>query len=263
MPEGDTVFVAATRLNRALGGRTLTRTDFRVPAFATADLSGREVHEVVSRGKHLLFRIDGGVTLHTHFKMEGSWHLYRPGARWRAAATGARAVLETDEWQAVGFDLAVTELVPTAEEDRIVGHLGPDPLTEWDAGEAVRRLGLDPERPIAHALLDQSVIAGPGNIYKCEICFLRGLYPWTPVGDVPDHAGIVDLTARLMQANRTTGMQVTTGDDRPGRQRWVYGRGRKPCRRCGTPIGRRGQDHEERVTYWCPSCQPPVRRQSP
>ena len=257
MPEGDSVFVAATRLHRALGGSTLTKTDFRVPAIATADLSGRKLLEVVSRGKHFLFRIEGGTTFHSHFKMDGEWHLYRPGARWRGAAHAVRVVLETREWAAVGFHLAMTELVPTAQEERVVGHLGPDPLTEWDAAEAVRRLRLHGDRPIGETLLDQTVMAGPGNVYKCEVCFLRGVDPWTRVRDVADHGGLVDLTAKLMQANRTTGMQITTGDTRPGRGRWVYGRGGKPCRRCGTPIQRKAPaPGGERVTYWCPACQP-------
>jgi formamidopyrimidine-DNA glycosylase len=261
VPEGDTVFVAATRLHRALAGRTLTKTDFRVPAIATADLSGRELVEVASRGKHFLMRIQGGVTFHSHFKMDGEWHLYRHGVRPRGAPHAIRAVLETDEWVAVGFHLAMTELVPTAEETRIVGHLGPDPLTTWDPAEALRRLREHGDRPIGETLLDQTVIAGPGNVYKCEICFLRGVDPWTPVSEVPDHEGLVDLTARLMQANRKTGTQITTGDDRPGRQRWVYGRGGKPCRRCGTTIQRKAQSPgAERVTYWCPSCQPPRHR---
>lgn len=257
MPEGDTVFVAATRLDRALAGKVLTKTDFRVPSIATADLSGRELLEVRSRGKHFLFRIEGGVTFHCHFKMDGEWHLYRPGARRRGADHTIRAVLETENRHAVGYHLAMTELVATDREDAIVGHLGPDPLTSWDAGEALRRLRLHADRPIGETLLDQTVIAGPGNVYKCEICFLRGVDPWTRVSDVPDHEGLVDLTRRLLQANRTTGNQITTGDERPGRGRWVYGRGGRPCRRCGTKIERKGQDPGgERVTYWCPSCQP-------
>ncbi len=260
MPEGDTVFVAAVRLHRALAGNVLTKTDFRVPALATADLSGREVLEVASRGKHFLVRIDGGVTFHAHYKMDGEWHLYRRGAPWRGPAHAIRAVLETSDWHAVGFHLAMTELVPTDREDEVVGHLGPDPLTSWDADEALRRLRLHPDRPIGEVLLDQTVIAGPGNVYKCEICFLRGVDPWTPVGEVPHHEGLVDLTRRLLQANRTTGAQVTTGDDRPGRGRWVYARSGQPCRRCGTRIERRGQEPGgERVTYWCPSCQPRAR----
>jgi endonuclease-8 len=258
MPEGDTVFLAGTRLRRALSGEVLTRTDFRLPRYSTTDLAGRRVHDVHPRGKHLLFRIEGGITLHTHFLMQGSWHLYKPGARWRGPAHEVRVVLETAPWTAVGFRLPVIDLVPTDEEDALVGHLGPDPLNEtWDEAEAIRRIGELPDRAIGEALLDQTAIAGLGNVYKSETCFLRGVHPETPVGVVQDLAGLVRLAARMLRANRTTGNQITTGIDRPGRRRWVYGRGGESCRRCGTPIRRSGGAvGEERVTYWCPICQP-------
>ena len=259
MPEGDTVFLAATRLNAALSGKTLVKTDFRVPSIATIDLSGKVVSEVVPRGKHLLFRIGDDVTLHTHFKMEGSWHLYRPGERWRSPAFQARAILETDDWIAVGFRLAVVDLLARSQESDALGHLGPDPLGEdWDAAKVVRGLLSDPARQIGTALLDQSVMAGPGNVYKCEACFLRGVDPFTPVGSVRDLDALVDLVKKLMDANRTTGNQITTGDTRPGRQRWVYGRGGQPCRRCGTSIAKAEQEGYggDRITYWCPTCQP-------
>ena len=259
MPEGDTVYVAATRLRAALAGQELTKTDFRVPRFATVDLSGRTINDVVPRGKHLFFRIDGDVSLHTHYKMEGSWHLYRHGERWRGPAFQVRAILTTATWAAVGFRLATTELIPTSSEEEVVGHLGPDVLgPDWDADEALRRLRAAGDVSIAEALLDQRIMAGPGNVYKCEICFLRGVHPHTRVADVKDLEGLVALTKRLMDANRTTGMQITTGDPRPGRERWVYGRGNKPCRRCGTPIEReqRTDAATDRVTYWCPRCQP-------
>src|SRR5512132_4027302 len=234
MPEGDTVFLAATRMHAALAGQRLAATDFRVPRFATADLSGQVVREVAARGKHLLLRTDAGTTLHTHFKMEGAWHLYRPGERWRGPDFQVRAVLRTEPWVAVGFRLAICELLPTASEHEVVGHLGPDVLgPDWDPAEAVRRL--------------------------------RGVVPWTPVGKVEDLEGMVDLLKRLMEANRTTGNQITTGDTRPGRTHWVAGRAGKPCRRCGTPVRKADQPSYdgERVTYWCPTCQPgpgPARR---
>jgi len=255
VPEGDTVYLAGSRLNAALAGQTLTRTDFRVPRFATVDLSGRRVREVVARGKHLLFRIQDGVTLHTHFMMDGTWQLYRPRERWSSPAFQARAVLETQPWIAVGFRLAVTELIPTQDEAEVVGHLGPDLLgPDWDAAEALRRLKKHGDRPLGEALLDQAVMAGLGNVYKCEVCYLRGLDPWLPVAMVPDLEAVVALAKRLIEANRTTGAQVTTGDLRRGRGQWVYARGGRPCRRCGTPIRRR-QETGERVTYWCPHCQ--------
>ncbi len=259
MPEGDTVFLAATRLRTALAGRPLIRSDFRVPRWATVDLAGRRVTAVVSRGKHLLFRFDAGLTLHTHYRMQGSWHLYRRGERWRGPGFQARVVLENDAFVAVGFRLPVVDVIETAREADVVGHLGPDPLgDDWDAGEALRRLVADPARPIGDVVFDQRVIAGPGNVYRCEVCFLRGVHPDTPVGAVAEPARVVDLVKRLLDANRATGSQITTGDARPGRERWVYGRAGEPCRRCGAPIRRReaGPDRLDRVTYWCATCQP-------
>lgn len=259
MPEGDTVHLAAHRLNGALGGRRLIKTDLRVPSLATVDLSGNAVVEVVARGKHLLIRIEPDVTLHTHFKMEGAWHLYRRGQRWRSPPFQARAILETAESVAVGFRLGVIEMLPTSEEASVVGHLGPDVLgPDWDPDEVLRRMLARPERPIGEVLLDQEVLAGPGNVYKSEICFLRGLHPLTPVGQIPDLEAVVKLTKRLMEANRVTGSQVATGDPRRGRRHWVYGRAGEPCLRCGTTI--RSAEHPgyggDRVTSWCPSCQP-------
>ena len=257
MPEGDTVFLAATRLDAALAGQTLTRTDFRVPRIATVDLAGRTVDHVVSHGKHLLFRIAGGVTLHTYFKMNGSWHLYRCGERWKGPEWQVRALLETSPWIAVGFRLAAVDLLHTAREHAVLGHLGPDPLSPaWDANEALRRLTADPERAIGDTMLDQRVMAGPGNVWKSEICFLRGVDPWTPVGRLARPERLVALVKELFEANRTAGSQITTGDLRPGRTQWVYGRAGRPCRRCGTPIRVRGTREPERVTYWCPACQP-------
>ncbi|MEA2453172.1 MAG: endonuclease [Actinomycetota bacterium] len=259
MPEGDTVFLAATRLDGALRGKALTRSDFRVPRYATVDLAGQVVENVVPRGKHLLFRIDDGHTLHTHYKMEGAWHLYRPGETWRGPDHQVRAVLTTDEWVAVGFRLAVVELIPTSEETEAVGHLGPDPLQpDWDLNEAVRRFEKHGDEQVGTVVLDQSVMAGPGNVYKSEICFLRGVHPNTLVRDVPDLDGFVALLARLMLANRTTGMQITTGDTRRGQMQWVYGRAGQPCRRCSTGIERAIQPGYggDRVTFWCPNCQP-------
>ena len=260
MPEGDTVFVAATRLRQALAGSSLTKTDLRVPKLATVDLSGHQVLDVIPRGKHLLFRIGGGHTLHTHYKMDGSWHLYRRGERWRGPNFQVRAVLETEQWVAVGFRLAKVELLPTEEEHEVVGHLGPDPLgQDWDPRVAVGNLASHPDEEIATVLLDQRVIAGPGNVYKSEVCFLAGVHPRTLVRDVQDLPKVVELLARLMRANKATGNQITTGDTRPGRERWVYGRSGRSCFRCGTRIRRAEQEGYggERVTFWCPACQPP------
>ena len=259
MPEGDTVWRTALHLDRALSGRVLLGTDFRVPAHATLDLAGQRVEETVSRGKHLLTRIGAEHTLHTHLKMEGAWHLYRTGSGWRRPAHEARVVLRTDDWTAVGFALGIVEVLPRAAEDTAVGHLGPDLLgTDWDDEEAVRRLIADPARPVAEALLDQRNLAGIGNVYKCELCFLSGVDPRTPVGSVPGLPRLVARAHQLLVANRDRVERITTGDRRRGGHLWVYGR-RGPCLRCGTPVSRAdlGPVGQERPTYWCPTCQPP------
>jgi endonuclease-8 len=254
MPEGDVVWLTARRLHEALAGRVLTRSEFRVPAFAATDLSGRTVHAVVSRGKHLLIRAGGGVTVHTHLRMDGSWRI-RPAAEPVRESHRIRLVLANPSWQAVGYQLGVVEVLPTAHEHRVTGHLGPDLLGEdWDAGEAVRRLRASPERPIGEALLDQRNLAGIGNLYKAEVLFLRGVGPWRPVAEAGDLFALVELARRLLDANKARAGQVTTGVWRRGEETWVYGRRGLACRRCGTPVRAAGQG--ERITYWCPSCQP-------
>jgi endonuclease-8 len=258
MPEGDVVWAAARRLDAALAGRVLTLSDFRVPRAATADLTGRLVHDVVSRGKHLLARVDGDVTVHTHLRMEGSWRIRRAGAP-VPRDHRIRLVLANTEWQAVGYSLGLVELVRTSQEDRVVGHLGPDLLGPgWDLAEAVRRLRRHPDRPIGEALLDQTCLAGIGNLYKAETLFLRGVHPWRATGDVADLDGLVELARRLMDAGRERAQQVMTGVRRPGESTWVYGRAGHPCRRCGTRVARadQGDRPSERVTFWCPGCQP-------
>ncbi|CAM3037787.1 DNA-formamidopyrimidine glycosylase family protein [Prescottella defluvii] len=259
MPEGDTVWQAAHRLDTALTGRVLTECDVRVPRYATVDLSGRTVDSVVARGKHLLTRI-GEHTIHTHLKMEGAWHVYPRGARWKRPAHQARIILGTEEAVAVGFSLGITEVIGRAQENDVVGHLGPDLLgTDWDAVVATANLAAAGHRPIGEALLDQRVMAGIGNVYRNEICFLRGIDPRTPTDQVPDLGKVVDLAHRLLNANRDRPVRVTTGDRRPGRRDWVYGRGGKPCLRCGSLIVADEFGEEpgrERSIFYCPRCQP-------
>ncbi len=263
MPEGDAVWRTARKLHHGLSGHTLTRTDFRVPAIATVDLSGGTVVESVSRGKHLLTRIDHAEqrwTLHTHLKMEGSWGVFDRGQKWNKAGHLARVVLTVAERAAVGFQLGVVELVLREHEDRVVGHLGPDLLgPDWDPDEAVRRLTADPDRPLGEALLDQRNLAGIGTIYRTELCFLTGYDPRTPVGKVSDPLRMVRLAQSLLHQNRTLPQIATTGDKRRGRSLWVYGRPGQRCLRCGTPIAyaELGEPGRERAAYWCPSCQPP------
>ncbi|MDX6358666.1 MAG: endonuclease [Nocardioidaceae bacterium] len=261
MPEGDTVWRAAQRLDRALRGQVLTATDFRVPAFATWDLAGAGVLETVSRGKHLLTRLEGEQqwTLHTHLKMEGGWRVFKPGQHWSRPAHTARVVLTTAGAVAVGFSLGVVEIVPRERESDLVGHLGPDLLgPDWDAAEAVRRLREQPDRTIKEALLDQSRLAGVGNMYANELCFIAGVSPQTPVAQVPDLPRMVERAHQLLDQNRHRAVQSTTGDLSRGRQFWVYGRAGRECRRCRTTIRHTmlGDEGQERTTFWCPSCQP-------
>ena len=257
MPEGDTVYQQARMLDAALAGQVLTRCDLRVPAFATLDLSGQLVHEVVSRGKHLLMRI-GLSTVHSHLKMEGQWRVYAPGEPWRRPAFQARAVLATERVQAVGFELGVLEVLPTDREADAVGHLGPDLLgPDWSEREAVRRLAEHPDAPIGVALLDQRNLAGLGNEYVDELCFVRGMLPTRPVRTV-DLEKTVALAHRMILANRDRPIRSTTGETRRGRTSYVHRRDGMPCRRCGTLIERMRLGRTElelREMWFCPSCQ--------
>ena len=259
MPEGDTVFQTARRQDEALAGLVLTGFELRVPKLAAADLTGETVHEVVAVGKHLFHRI-GDWSLHSHLKMEGSWRLVRPEQRWPRPAFQARAVLHAASLTSIGFELGITELLPRAEEHTVTDRLGPDLLgADWSdasAAEAARRLEAHPADPVFAAVLDQTNLAGVGNVYANELCFLRGILPTTPVAEV-DAAAVVSLARRLLLANRDRFPRVTTGDTRPGRRSWVYGRTGQPCLRCGTTLlgGELGKPGQERVVTWCPVCQ--------
>lgn len=256
MPEGDTVFRTARRLDEALAGADVVRFDLRVPRVATVDLTGQPIHGAVSRGKHLLLRI-GASTLHSHLRMDGAWFIYRSGEKWRHPAFTVRAIVGTDRREAVGVDLAEIDVVPTRDEASLVGHLGPDPLaSDWDIGEAARRLGAD-TRSIHVALLDQRNVAGFGNEYAAELLFLRGILPTTPTPEV-DVTALLELGVRTIRANRDRPDRTFTGVNRRGQTTWVYGRAGRLCRRCGSVIerGELGADPtRERATFWCPSCQ--------
>jgi endonuclease-8 len=282
VPEGDSVFRAAAQLQAALAGQQLISTDFRVPRFATLRLGGWTVAEVVPRGKHLLMRLQGPakpggtgpaepdrLTIHSHLKMEGTWQVYPPGGRWRKPGFTARCVLRTAAADAVGFSLGILEVVRTSDEDSVVGHLGPDLLgPDWDLAEAERRIRAAPGVPIGVALLDQRNLAGIGNIYRCEACFLAGVHPGLPVSAVPDLAAIITDAKSLLEANLGAGRRTTVLNPRgrpvgrtsglPGY--WVYRREHQPCLKCGTPVRRgvlaRDAGTEERDIYYCPTCQP-------
>ncbi len=257
MPEGDSVYQAAKRLDTGLTGQRLTSSDFRIPSLATSDLSGATVTGTISRGKHLLTRFDSGATLRSHLKLEGAWHVHPVGSRWRRPGHTARVILRTTTTEAVGFQVML-DLVRTTSEEDLVGHLGPDLLgPDWDAEVALERLEARPATPIGEALLEQRNLAGIGNVFKAELCFLGRVDPLTPVAAVPDLAGMVAKAKQLLEVNKDHPTRITTGDRRRGFQLWVYGR-RGPCLRCGTWIvkAEQGPPGQQRLTYWCPTCQP-------
>ena len=271
MPEGDSVWLLARKLDRGLKGKRVERSSLRVPKLATRDLSGRTVLEHVTHGKHLLTRFSDGdsgpaVTLHSHLLMDGEWSVVRPGKRLPSRLMPeVRVLLEVAGGQtAYGLRLHQLDLVATSAEDELVGHLGPDPLrADWDAEEAVRRLVQDPGRPLVSAMLDQTLMAGVGNLWANELAFVIGRSPWTPIGELgPDGVRrLVDRARTALHHSATVpgAYQVTTGSNRRGEDHWVAGRQRRPCLRCGTTVLMAPEienDPDNRRTWWCPHCQP-------
>lgn len=274
MPEGDTIFRAARTLHRALAGHSVTAFDTAYAHLAVVHentpITGRVVERVEARGKHLLMRFSGELTLRTHMRMSGSWHVYRPGEAWQRPRTAARIVLETAEFVAVAFNVQVAEFVAErdAGRDLAITSLGPDLLADrFDAAEAVTRLRENRHATIAEALLDQQAVAGIGNVFKSELLFLARLWPFLPPSAVSDATwqAVLEDARRLLRANVTDhaaagfatyrGMRRTTGRLDPRERLWVYERQGRPCRRCGTRIEMRRQGDLNRSTYYCPTCQ--------
>lgn len=262
MPEGDTIHRVAMTLRPALTGRALTRVELpRVPRPHPS--LGARVTAIEARGKHLLLRSDDGLTVHTHLRMTGSWHLYRPGERWRKPARAARVVLAVPDAVAVCFSAPIVEVL---DDQGVRRHpslraLGPDLCDpRADLGEAVRRLERvsAPDTTIGEALLDQRVASGIGNVYRCEVLFLRGLDPATPLADVDRTTAqtLLEHASRLLQRNLDGTARTTVPHARAGTL-WVHGRGGAPCRRCGTPIEVLRLGEQARYVYRCPRCQPP------
>lgn len=253
MPEGDTVFHTAAALREALVGKTLTRCDIRVPRYATVDLTGQVVDEVLSRGKHLFIRVgpaDTGASIHSHLKMDGSWRIGTS----KIPAHKIRIVLATADSVATGIDLGVLEVLERRHDQDVVAHLGPDLLgPDWDPQVAAANLTADPGRELADALLDQRVMAGVGNVYANELCFVFGRAPDARVGTLADPLRMAQRARDMLWLNRSRFNRTTTGNTRRGEQVWVYGRAGEPCRRCGTTIEMDGSG--DRIRFWCPNCQ--------
>jgi endonuclease-8 len=273
MPEGDTIYRAARTLHAALAGELITRFETGLAQLAQVDretpVAGRTVERVQAAGKHLLMWFSGDLILRTHMRMNGSWHIYRPGETWQMPAQAMRIVIATTNWVAVAFNVYVAEFIPSAALDRHrpVAMLGPDLLGTFDSGRALLNARAQGTRPLHEVLLDQRVVAGIGNIYKSELMFLSRLHPDTPANALSDAEwlALFDLAQRLLKANTAEtsgpgietyrGMRRTTGRMNPADRLWVYSRGGQPCRKCGTRIASRKDGDAARVTYWCPVCQ--------
>jgi endonuclease-8 len=274
MPEGDTIFRTARTLHRALAGQRVTDFDTRLPQLLTVPVrggvSGRDVSSVEARGKHVLIAFGQDLVLRTHLRMHGSWHLYRPGERWRGPRAQMRIVITTKDWLAVGFGIPDAEWLTAGALARhaVLQALGPDPLSlSFDPADAVRRFSADPSATIADALLNQRVIAGVGNVFKSEILFECRVHPFDQVGDLEPAtlAALVESASRALRRN-----VGEAGQDSNDRRRmtsrlnreealWVYRRAGKACHRCGSEIHMRKVGLDARSTYWCPSCQPQRR----
>jgi endonuclease-8 len=273
VPEGDTIFRAARTLHRALAGQTVTHFESVFPKLTRVHedrpITGRIVENVAARGKHLLIAFSGNLVLRTHMRMNGSWHIYRPGERWQRRRSDMRIVVATAGFVAVGFNIPVAEWLQAnavARHDEL-RHLGPDLLAEeFDVEEALARLQSRKEVEVAEALLNQRVIAGIGNVYKSEVLFSCRVNPFRAVQDLSgDQLRCLATTARkFLRANVTEGLATmttyagyrrTTRRDHPGERLWVYGRAGEPCRRCGTAVKITKQGRDTRLTYWCPACQ--------
>ncbi|WP_282939817.1 DNA-formamidopyrimidine glycosylase family protein [Corynebacterium auriscanis] len=279
MPEGDSVLQLSNRL-QWMTGRTVTKTDIRVPQFSTVNLDGQRVQRVWPYGKHLFMHI-GETIVHTHLKMEGVWAIHKAGTRWRKPGYTARIVLRFSpqheggtDIEIVGHELGFVRVFPAGEYSTVIRDLGPDILDpDWledGLAECVERIMARPDRALGAALLDQSNVAGIGNEYRAEIMFLLGWHPAIPVAAV-GRVGVqraLELSRRVMWENRLEPVRIFTGDKRPGQGTYVFGRANKACRRCGHPIAKGslggrfagGDAHLdtnelERIIWWCPQCQ--------
>lgn len=266
MPEGDTIHRAARTLHAALSGRVITRFETVFPQLARVDhdtpLAGRTVERVTAAGKNLLMHFSGDLHLRTHMRMNGSWHVYKPGERWRMRRSDMRIVLETAEWVAVAFNVPVAELHDSRslERQEDLLKIGPDFIgADFDFDEALRRIRAKPDEEIANVLLNQRVVSGIGNEYKSELLFMTRISPFAKVAALTDEQlmEVLRIARKVMVANVTkrSGARITTFSLNPNEKQYVYGRGGKPCRRCRTPVQYAKQGKDARGTYWCPKCQ--------
>lgn len=270
MPEGDTIFRTARTLHRALAGRIVVRFESVYPALTRVDhdrpLRGRTVESVTSRGKHVLMTFSGDLILHTHMRMSGSWHIYRPDARWQRPRRDMRLLVGTDAYVAVGFNVPTAEFLSAHELQRhsAIGSLGPDLADpSFDRAEALRRIRQHDADAAHEVLLNQRVLSGIGNVLKSEVLFVSGIDPFARAGTLGDDRleRLLDAAVALMRMNiadTTSAVRLsrtTTRSLDPAARLWVYGREGEPCRTCGARIRSRAAGMDARLTYWCPHCQ--------
>ncbi len=276
MPEGDTIFRTARALGRALMGKQITKFLSTYPLLTRFDddtpLAGQTIEQVESRGKWLLIHFSDGATLATHMLMSGSWHIYKPGERWQQPRFNMRIVIENSDYVAVGFRVPVAKMLKPQELARATRIPSPsiDVLSEeFNAAEVLRRMIACADEEVADVLLHQEVMAGVGNVFKSEICFVTCVNPFSKVKSLEDLKKMEMIVAakRLVASNVledsddsmvTYGgrKRRTTHESDPGASLWVYGRAGENCRRCGEAIRRRIQGPDARVTFWCARCQP-------
>ena len=275
MPEGDTIFRAARTLHRALSRQVVTGFESVLPKLERVEIdsgvTGRTVEKVEANGKWVLMHFSGDLILLTHMLMSGSWHIYRPGEKWKRRTVDMRIVIRTAKIEAVGFNVPIAEFhtADTLRRRPVFNQLGPSVLaTEYDDAEILRRLGSRPELTIGEALLSQSLLAGVGNVFKSEICFACGVHPFRKVAtlSISELASLVSTARKFLLANVSdysgdkivtyTGIRRTTGRTDSEENLWVYGRRGEPCRRCGNAIESRKQGMDARTTFWCSDCQP-------
>ena len=274
MPEGDTIFRTARTLERALAGQRITRFETVLPKLARVEVDsgvvGRTVERVEAQGKWLLMRFSGDLTLLTHMLMSGSWHIYRPGETWKRPKVQMRIVVGTEAILAVAFRVPVAEFHSAETLRRREGfrRLGPSVLAaEFEAAKILANLRKNPEMEIGAALLEQSLLAGLGNIFKSEVCFGSGVNPFRRIRtlSIAELSRVLNTAKKFMTANilesstdrmvTRGGLRQTTGRSEPEERLWVYGRRGRPCHRCGSAIESRKQQPGARITFWCPSCQ--------
>ena len=275
MPEGDTIYRTARSMGRALIGKPITGFRSNYPLITRfhddTPITGQIVDSVESRGKWLLIHLSGGATLATHMLMNGSWHLYPRGERWRRPARDMRIVLENREYQAVAFTVPVARIYTAqalAREKRIPPPASDVLNQDFDASAAALRIRACAGEEIGDVLLHQHVLAGVGNVFKSEVCFVERVNPFCLVAALTNIQidALIQTAQRLVAANvledsgntivTYRGQRRTTHSTSPQESLWVYGRSGNPCRRCATPIRHRLQGPDARVTFWCPACQP-------